>query len=180
MSHYLFLFCVEALSSLIRKKVEKRVLHGVRICHRAPVVSNLFFVDDTLIFSRATQTELIGAKHILKIYEEALGQTINLNKSDLMFSSGIFEERGVSLAALLGVRRVEQHSIYLGIPIIVERSHGAVFRSLVGKVLKKLKDWKSKTLSQVRKLALVKSVVQSIPTYLMACFKLPQSIIEDY
>ncbi|KAL8474444.1 hypothetical protein ACS0TY_031057 [Phlomoides rotata] len=54
LSPYLFLFCAEALSVLIRREVERGVLHGVRICRRAPMVSKLFFADDTLIFGRAT------------------------------------------------------------------------------------------------------------------------------
>lgn len=33
----------EALSALIRRKVEEGVLHGVQIYRRAPVISQLFF-----------------------------------------------------------------------------------------------------------------------------------------
>lgn len=43
LSPYLFLFCVEVLSAMIRREVENGVLHGVRVCHRAPQVSKLFF-----------------------------------------------------------------------------------------------------------------------------------------
>lgn len=42
---------------------------------------------------------------------------------------------------------------------------------------KKLKDWKSKTLSQAGKLVLIKSVAQVIPTYLMSCFRIPDGVI---
>lgn len=161
LSPYLFIFCAEALSSLIRKNVEAGILHGVRICRRAPVVSNLVFADDTIIFGRATE-----------------GQAINLHKSDIMFSKGITNERGNHLAGLLGVRRVQQHAIYLGVPINIGRSKSAIFRSLVHRVEKKLKDWKSKTLSQAGKLTLIKSVAQAIPTYLMSCFNIPEGVID--
>lgn len=43
---------------------------------------------------------------------------------------------------------------------------------------KKIKDWKSRMLSQAGKLTLVRSVVQSIPTYLMTCFEVPDNIIQ--
>lgn len=38
---------------------------------------------------------------------------INLSKSDIMFSAGVSIERGDELAGVFGVRRVEQHTIYL-------------------------------------------------------------------
>lgn len=137
---YLFLFCVEALSSLIQKSVESGVLHGIKICRRAPVVSKLFFADDTIIFGRATTTELSRVKRILETYETASGQAINLHKSEIMFSSGISEEQGNMLANHLGVVKVMQHAIYLGIPTNVGRSRSVIFRTLVHRVEKKLKD----------------------------------------
>lgn len=142
------------------------------------MVSNLFFADDIIIFGRATKTELRRVKNILASYEAASGQAINLNKSDIMFSSGISTERGNTLAQLLGVRRVHQHAIYLGIPINVGRSRSAVFRTLVHRVEKKLKDWKSKKLSQAGKLTLIKFVAQAIPTYFMSCFRIPDGVID--
>lgn len=53
-----------------------------------------------------------------------------------------------------------------------------MFRCLINRIIKKLKDWKSKMLSQAGKLALVKSVAQSIPTYLMTCFKIPIGVLD--
>lgn len=45
------------------------------------------------------------------------------------------------------MRRVEQHSVYLGLPTKVDRSLEEVFRFLVSRVTMKLKDLKSKMLS---------------------------------
>lgn len=87
--------------------MEDEVSHRIKICRRAPVVSNLFFADDTIIIGRATEPEVCRVKRILEIYESASGQGINLRKSDIMFSQGISEERGNGLAGLLGVRRVQ-------------------------------------------------------------------------
>lgn len=54
---------------VIRREVERGVLHGARIYHRVPVVSKLFFTYDTLIFGRATREELRKVKEILEVYE---------------------------------------------------------------------------------------------------------------
>lgn len=56
-------------------------------------------------------------KRILQVYEEASGQEINLSKSDIMFSRGIADDKGQELAQLLGVQKVAQHDVYLGVPI---------------------------------------------------------------
>ncbi|KAL8462267.1 hypothetical protein ACS0TY_033349 [Phlomoides rotata] len=133
--------------------------------------------DDTLIFGRVTMTKLMQVRDVLRIYEEASGQCINLNKSDIMFSAGISDERGESLVEVLGVRRVLYHSIYLG--VLIPRGCTSIFLDLVDRVTKKLRGWKSKTLSFAGKLTLIKSIVQAIPTYLMTCFKIPQTIIEQ-
>lgn len=92
-------------------------MHGLLICKRAPVVSKLFFANDTLIFCRATVPEIRWVKDILRIYEEASGQVINLGKSEIMFSGGLSEEKGDELAMELGVQRVDQHVVYLGVSI---------------------------------------------------------------
>ena len=50
LSPYLFLLCVEGFTSLLFKAESVGRLHGVQICRRAPCISNLLFVDDSLIF----------------------------------------------------------------------------------------------------------------------------------
>ena len=44
---------------------------------------------------------------------------------------------------------------------------------------KKLQRWKEKLLSQVGREVLIKVVIQTIPTYIMSCFKLPKVLIKD-
>lgn len=53
-----------------------------------------------------------------------------------------------------------------------------MLRTLVARMEKKVKDWKSKILSQARKLVLIKSVAQSILTYLISYFKIPQGVLD--
>ncbi|KAL8557301.1 hypothetical protein ACS0TY_004654 [Phlomoides rotata] len=81
------------------------------------------------------------------------------------------------LVAALEVNCVEEHQVYLRIPTHMGRAKSNVFRGLVGRIEKKLKDWKARTLSQTGKLTLLKSVIQSIPTYLMSVFRIPQRVV---
>lgn len=52
-SSYLFLICTEGLSALIRDFESKNLLKGIRVARGAPVISHMFFADDTYIYYQA-------------------------------------------------------------------------------------------------------------------------------
>lgn len=81
------------------------------MCRGAPIVSKLFFIDDTIVFERVNDMELGRLKEILKVYERASGQVINLSKLEIIFSGRMSDERGMPIASVLGVRKVDQHCI---------------------------------------------------------------------
>lgn len=54
---YLFHLCADGLFALIRKKEVVGLLRGVGVSKQAPLVSHLFFADDSIIFYRATMEE---------------------------------------------------------------------------------------------------------------------------
>lgn len=54
LSPYLFILCVERLSSMIRREVSRQRLHGVFSCTNGVCISHLLFTDDSLIFYQAT------------------------------------------------------------------------------------------------------------------------------
>jgi hypothetical protein len=64
---------------LIRKAEIRGDLHGISICHNAPVVSNLLFADNCFLFVKATDSESLVMKTILTMYGAAAsGQAISL------------------------------------------------------------------------------------------------------
>ena len=83
---FLFLFCAEGLSALLRKSVERDLLTGVATCPRGPKISHLFFADNSLIFCRVTIEECSTLEEILEIYENSSGQQLNHEKTALFFS----------------------------------------------------------------------------------------------
>ncbi|XP_057802954.1 uncharacterized protein LOC131018247 [Salvia miltiorrhiza] len=178
LSHFLFLFCAEALSGLLRRAETSQLLHGARLCKTAPRVSHLLFADDCIIFGRGNEVEVDTVKRVINDYEGVSGQLVNLEKSSISFSGGVDEGRQVMLANLLGVQRAGQSSYYLGIPSVVGRSKTKIFQMLVDRTRKKAKDWKRRFLSGAGKTVLIKSVLQSIPTYLMSCFAIPDQICQ--
>lgn len=77
-SPYLFLFCNESLSSLLKNATEDDTIRGYQVCHNTKVISHFLFANDTKIFCGAKEEQAIGVKHLLWVYEVASGQSINL------------------------------------------------------------------------------------------------------
>ncbi|XP_057811479.1 uncharacterized mitochondrial protein AtMg00310-like [Salvia miltiorrhiza] len=102
-----------------------------------------------------------------------------MDKSAISFSFGVEETLKSNLAAQLGVRRENFQGKHLGIPCVVGKSKVEIFQILVDRTRKKAKDWKRRFLSGVGKVVLIQSVLQSIPTYLMSCFSVPEQICQQ-
>ncbi|KAL6205195.1 hypothetical protein ACLB2K_022457 [Fragaria x ananassa] len=144
-SPYLFLICAKVLSRLIRGAEREGKLHGVSICTGAPTITHLFFAYDSFIFCRADEEEC----------------------GDLM-------TKRQELAAYLGVMYVEKHNKYLDLPVELSYSKEEAFVYVAEKIDKRTQGWRDKTLSVAGKEILIMAVLQSIPTYVMSCFELPQ------
>ncbi|KAK3193181.1 hypothetical protein Dsin_024491 [Dipteronia sinensis] len=115
-SPYLYLLVLEGLSGLIREAVDQNVYIGFRCGRTGPVISHLFFTNDSLLFSGATTEECLEIRRILNVYSRASGQLVNFDKSEMCVSLTIFSSEGDRLAAIVGVRRVKCHERYLGLP----------------------------------------------------------------
>lgn len=69
---------------------------------------------------------------------------------------------------------MEKHNKYLGLPVELSYSKEEAFVYVAEKIDKRTQGWRDKTLSVTGKEILIMAVLQSIPTYVMSCFELPQ------
>ena len=81
-----FLFCANGFSSLISDAAINKMLSGISICRGCPMITHLFFADDSLLFCKASRQECQKLIEILELYEVASGQKINADKSLVFFS----------------------------------------------------------------------------------------------
>ena len=61
-------------------------------------------------------------KNILEVYERALGQQINKDKTTLFFSRSISLATKETIKVLLGVPEIKEYEKYLGLPTVVGRN----------------------------------------------------------
>ncbi|CAJ2636955.1 unnamed protein product [Trifolium pratense] len=138
----------------------------------------VIFVD-TFMMLLAEENEALVMKNILSTYEIASGQSINLLKSEVYFSRNVLSPIKNSIANLLGVEQVLGTGKYLGLPSMVGRSKKATFKFIKDRIWKKINSWSSRCLSQAGREVMIKSVLQSISSYIMSIFLIPHSLSDE-
>lgn len=67
---------------------------------------------------------------------------------------------------------------YLGLPSLVGRSKEATFGFIKDYIWHKINIWNRKCLSKACREAMIKFVLQSIPSYIMSIFLLPNKLVD--
>ncbi|GJX88860.1 hypothetical protein Tco_0340874 [Tanacetum coccineum] len=105
-----------------------------------PVISHVFFADDSLFFLKAKASECDCLIGLIDQYCKASGQSINFSKSEVTFSPNTPMDEQQYFCNRIGVKRMDPHTRYLGLPSIHGRNKGGLFLFILDKVLKKCKD----------------------------------------
>lgn len=178
-SPYIYILCVEGLSSMLRRNEDAGLIHGVSIARGAPRISHMLFADDCYLFFRASGIKANVIKNVLRRYENISGQAINFNKSSVMFSPNTTIQDRHEVGQLLQVQEVREPGRYLGMPMNVGKRKVSVFNALTDRVKHKLQGWSYKALSKGGKCTLLKTAAQTIPTFLMNLFLIPKEVCEN-
>lgn len=179
LSSYIFLICMEGLTALINDYERKRFLTGVKIARGAPVLTHMFFADDSYIYSKANEETAVKIDHMLQVYEKASGQQINKAKSSVLFSCNTVQEDKDSLCNILGFAEATEETTYLGLPNFVGRNKKVAFGYLKNRMQKKIEGWDKKYLSKGGKEIMLKTVSQTMPSYAMSIFLLPKQLCTE-
>uniref|UniRef100_A0A803PJL2 Reverse transcriptase domain-containing protein n=1 Tax=Cannabis sativa TaxID=3483 RepID=A0A803PJL2_CANSA len=173
LSPYLFLLCAEGFSSLLHLKERRQALSGFKVARRAPDISHLLFADDSFLFCQPSISSCNIIKDILDVYERATGQKVNFQKSSLYFSPNVELRDQTLISDFMRIPVRSSFEKYLGLPQHIGQTKKQLFHYLHDKVWGHLHNWKNKVFSKGGKETLLKSVIQAIPMYSMACFRLP-------
>ncbi|CAA7020228.1 unnamed protein product [Microthlaspi erraticum] len=140
------------------------------------MINHLLFADDTMFFCKTTQKNCDTLHSILKQYEDASGQQINLLKSSITFSKKTPPETRTRVKLSLGIDKEGGQGKYLGLPESFGRKKRDLFTQIVDRIRQKSVNFSSQFLSSAGKLTMLKAVLSAIPTYTMSCFKLPAGL----
>jgi hypothetical protein len=75
---------------------------------------------------------------VLRVYEAASGQEINMTKSEVFFSRNISVPAQEDLSRIMGVRHVLGTGTYLGLPSMVGRSKKETFAFIKDRIWKRI------------------------------------------
>jgi len=110
-------------------------------------------------------------KNILSTYEKSTGQLISKNKCSVLFGRNCPDSNIEIINSCWETQNRRTEEKYLGLPVPEGRMVKGKFRSVKESFSKRANDWSEKYLSSGAKEILVKSVLQSLPTYAMSVFK---------
>ena len=116
LSPYLFIMCAEGLSALLHHYEANKWIHGIKICRQAPAISHMLFADDSYLYCKANTEEAGRVVELLKLFEQASGQKISVEKSSVFFSTNVIPYNRNNICQVLSMNEADMHSKYLGLP----------------------------------------------------------------
>lgn len=118
-----------------------------KVTRGSPSISHLLFADDCYFLFRASQVS-IHYENILLRYKNLSVQTINYNKSILVFSPNTSDQDRIRVWEKLQVQEVDKPGKYLGMPMCVDKNKTETFGFLSDRIGKKFQGWSNKELSK--------------------------------
>ena len=173
LSLFLFDIVMEALSRMLDVAASAGQFSGFSVGSMAStslMVSHLLFADDTFIFCDAEPTQIANLRAILARFEEALGLSINLGKSELVLVGAVHNLE--VLVGLLGCRQSSLPLKYLGLLLGAKFKDLSIWNLILEKMEWRLAGWKRLYLSKGGKVTLIKSTLLSLPTYFLSLLPL--------
>lgn len=167
------------LVQMLKRAEEAGKISGLRVARRAPTISHLLFVDDSMLYCKSSEEELEAVNQILKRYSLASGQRINFQKSSIYFGKHITKRRREEIKAKLGIENTGGKGFYLGVPESFGGPNVSLLSYLNENMEQRVQGWQTKFLSLAGKDVLLKAVAMALPTYTMACFLIPKTICKQ-
>ena len=126
-------------------------LPGIRVALGSPRENHLLFADDTMFFCRSDQKSCHELMSILRKYEQASGQMINIDKSAITISRKTSDETRLLAKQILKIKKEGGLGKYLGLPELFGRKKKDLFNLIIYRIRQRALSWSSKFLSCAEK-----------------------------
>jgi hypothetical protein len=177
LSPFLFVLVMEAFSRMIGALTSRGLISGFSVGSNDQsrvVVSHLLFADDILVFCGADESQIRHIGALLVCFEAVSGLKVNLFKSDLIPVGSL---DGVNqLAGLLGCGISSLPLRYLGLQLGASFKLKSMWMELEDLMARRLAPWKRMYLSKGGRVALIKSTLSNLPTYMLSLYPIPAQV----
>eukprot|EP00253_Pinus_taeda_P011910 PITA_11910 len=175
LSPFLFILAAEGLGRFIKKQREANKIKGLKLWGNNLPLTHQQFVDDIMLFGEPTVKEVKHLRRILDLFAEASGLEINREKSCVFIFNSVDQVKA-HLIRLLGFRRGELPTKYLGNILDFTSKKMKNWQGIIDKLSNKVANWAFRTLNIAGRIVLAKSVLQAIPVYPLSIMAAPLGI----
>jgi hypothetical protein len=167
---------MEGLSRSIKSATTTGEIIGLKPFKNYPTSTHQQFVYDTLLHGIPIVKEAKSYKRILEYFGEASGAEINHSKSMIFFfNTNPAIQR--NLTNILGFEWKTLPTKYLGVPLTDKVYKLSTWEGVINMLTERVKNRTYRSLNLASRLILTKTVLQTIPTYMMSFFPTPQGIL---
>ncbi|MFS8018660.1 putative RNA-directed DNA polymerase [Helianthus anomalus] len=177
LSPFLFVLAVEALSGIMKKAMSEGIFNGLRCTSNGPVLSHLIYADDVVFLGEWSPENVLNLRRILRCFYLVSGLKVNLAKCSL-FGVGVDESEVQHMADAMGCKRGTFPFKHLGLVVGANMNLIRNWNPVIELFRKRLSLWKAKNLSYGGRITLLKSVLNSLPTYFFSLYKAPAKVID--
>ncbi|KAI3784929.1 hypothetical protein L1987_44037 [Smallanthus sonchifolius] len=178
LSPFLFIIAMEALSCFMRRAESLGVYQGIKCTPTGPLLSHFLYADDMVFLGSWSVMNAKNLCRILRCFNLASGLKVNLAKCQL-FSVGA-DSRGMEqIAGILHCSIGSFPFTYLGLKVGANMNLAKHWKPVIDTFRRRLSNWKAKTLSFGGRITLIKSVMNSLPTYFFSLYKAPEQVIRE-
>jgi mannosylglycoprotein endo-beta-mannosidase len=177
LSPLLFDIAIDPLQKVLEKATESGLLYAMPGGLRGPRVS--LYADDAAIFLSPTEHDISSLASILQSFGEVSGLVTNVAKSSI----APIQCANIDLEAVLAnfpAATVSFPIKYLGLPLSHGRLRHVDLQPYIDKAVARLNPWKGKFLNRAGCTALVKSVLSSMPIFLLTALKADKGILKAF
>ncbi|KAL4272206.1 hypothetical protein GQ457_13G013010 [Hibiscus cannabinus] len=170
---------MDRLSQAIQASVSFGRWRPIQLTRSGPPLSHLFFADDMVLFAEAIMDQVGVIRDILSDFCKASGHKVSISKTQLCFSRNCAPATKSLIAGSFGFEVVEDLGKYLGVPLLHKRVTHATNAYVLDDMRARLSGWAAQSLSLAGRITLAKSVLQSIPIYVMQATWLPKGVCQE-
>jgi hypothetical protein len=177
LSPLLFDIAIDPLQKVLEKATESGMLYAMPGGLWGPRVS--LYADDAAIFLSPTEHDISSLASILQSFGEVSGLVTNVAKSSI----APIQCANIDLEAVLAnfpAATVSFPIKYLGLPLSLGRLRRVDLQPYIDKAVARLNPWKGKFLNRAGCTALVKSVLSSLPIFLLTALKADKGILKAF